>query len=462
MAKRGRAAVSGPTTSGAATSDDAAAASEEQAQTSWTFAHDPVSRVFRRTLVRRADGAALGEARIEYKPAGLGIVELWETFVPPSMRGRGVAELLAREVWEYCKQAGMRIWPTCTYLANRFLRRNPELQALSVSGGAPLFRSSATVPWSLALGFPAAGRPHLMPFVLPTAFCDSLHPEVAALARRVLPRHCSVAEAASRVRNFVRANIRYALHHRDVRASETLRQGQGMCTNMANLQCALLRAAGVPCGYVLVNIKRDVFALLPGMLPQMLSSISDVTLHCFCAAWDDGSDSFLHFDATEALKGQPERNTMMEENLVTGESRLKRQFLVGPLTPVQANLDHLLSYRFDSTKIDETLRARQNELLAASPQEEPSAASRVAQAAIIAHAEAEHGPGAAHALAGESGGRGQSTYSSASESISVPSSAAPSPAAAPAAAAPAAGVADSLPKRAKRSDSPAKPSKCNN
>jgi len=51
------------------------------------------------------------------------------TFVPPELRGRGVAEKLVRTALEGARAAGRTVVPQCSYVAV-FIRRNPEFQSL--------------------------------------------------------------------------------------------------------------------------------------------------------------------------------------------------------------------------------------------------------------------------------------------------------------------------------------------
>jgi predicted GNAT family acetyltransferase len=47
------------------------------------------------------------------------------TFVPPEMRGRGVAQLLVEALIADAREQGFRIVPQCSYVAVQF-RRHPE------------------------------------------------------------------------------------------------------------------------------------------------------------------------------------------------------------------------------------------------------------------------------------------------------------------------------------------------
>ena len=99
--------------------------------------------------------------------------------------------------------------------------------------------------WQARFATPRAGELHLRPFLLGSTVCDCDHPAVAALSLELVGRCTSVAEAAASVRAWVREHIVYTLQDKSDLASQTLAKREGMCTNKANLQVALLRAAGI-------------------------------------------------------------------------------------------------------------------------------------------------------------------------------------------------------------------------
>ena len=132
--------------------------------------------------------------------------------------------------------------------------------------------------WQARFATPRAGELHLRPFLLGSTVCDCDHPAVAALSLELVGRCTSVAEAAASVRAWVREHIVYTLQDKSDRASDTLEKREGMCTNKANLQIALLRAAGIPAAYTLVHITKEAFAG-PHTLPEVYEPISEITLH---------------------------------------------------------------------------------------------------------------------------------------------------------------------------------------
>ncbi|MEN9677800.1 MAG: hypothetical protein RIS76_3696 [Verrucomicrobiota bacterium] len=68
-------------------------------------------------------------ALAEYHLEG-GRMALTHTFVPPELRGRGLAERVVRAALEHARTLGLRVVPQCSYV-DSFLRRHPELADLA-------------------------------------------------------------------------------------------------------------------------------------------------------------------------------------------------------------------------------------------------------------------------------------------------------------------------------------------
>jgi transglutaminase-like putative cysteine protease len=209
---------------------------------------------------------------------------------------------------------------------------------------APPFSAFAAVNELLE---PREGRLHLTPFLLPSELCDAAHSAVVGLARALVPAGASARQAAVAVHRFVREEVAYVLHRKDLRASDVASLREGMCTNKAMLQVALLRATGLPAGFVIVHITRDSFAS-PDFDPGLLAAIHEPTVHVFAAAYDPDSGHFLFMDATEPdvpddVRGAGAPPPLLEDVAATGETRVRAHWLRGPWSPVQSSLDHLLT-----------------------------------------------------------------------------------------------------------------------
>ncbi len=74
-------------------------------------------------------------------------------------------------------------------------------------------------------------------FLLPTEYCDVNHPDIQAVANDL--RQETDRQTAIAVWCYI-SHIPYRFDFWSIKASETLHKGQGMCTNKANLQIALL------------------------------------------------------------------------------------------------------------------------------------------------------------------------------------------------------------------------------
>jgi predicted GNAT family acetyltransferase len=81
------------------------------------------------TFTIELDGA---EAVLMYRRVGEDTLDFIETFVPPQHRGRGVAASLAHTAFEYARENGYRVIPTCPYIGT-YLKRHPEYRDLVAS-----------------------------------------------------------------------------------------------------------------------------------------------------------------------------------------------------------------------------------------------------------------------------------------------------------------------------------------
>ena len=71
------------------------------------------------------DGAV---AVLEYRRRS-GAIALIHTEVPPALRGRGLADLLARAALDAARAEGIKVVPICPFV-QKFLERHPDYQSL--------------------------------------------------------------------------------------------------------------------------------------------------------------------------------------------------------------------------------------------------------------------------------------------------------------------------------------------
>ncbi|MFN3872531.1 MAG: GNAT family N-acetyltransferase [Ignavibacterium sp.] len=83
--------------------------------------HDKIKSRF----VIRIDGE---ESFVEYSLYDK-VMNLYHTYTPPQLRGKGLAEKVVRAAIEYAKENNLKVIPSCSYVA-LFLRRHPEYSEL--------------------------------------------------------------------------------------------------------------------------------------------------------------------------------------------------------------------------------------------------------------------------------------------------------------------------------------------
>ena len=66
-----------------------------------------------------------GEAELGYAAQGADVMNLHHTYVPTSARGQGVGDVLVSGAFEYARQQGKRVVPTCPYV-QAWLQKHPD------------------------------------------------------------------------------------------------------------------------------------------------------------------------------------------------------------------------------------------------------------------------------------------------------------------------------------------------
>ena len=131
-------------------------------------------------------------------------------------------------------------------------------------------------------------------FLIGTKYCDVENAEIRRQTEQLLSSCDDDVHSAVRVFNWVRDEVKYSFDFWDVKASKTMRKMSGMCANKANLQIAMLRAAGIPAGYGVLRISKEAIRTIAN--GEMYDKSSDVIMHIYCCVMLNGQ--WISADAT--------------------------------------------------------------------------------------------------------------------------------------------------------------------
>ena len=81
---------------------------------------EPQGLVYRLDLLSRDE-----EAELIYTRVGPKLIDLQHTYVPDGARGHGVADALAKAAFDFARERGFRVVPTCPFV-RRWLATHPE------------------------------------------------------------------------------------------------------------------------------------------------------------------------------------------------------------------------------------------------------------------------------------------------------------------------------------------------
>lgn len=71
------------------------------------------------------------EAFLEYERDNSNNYVITHTVVPPSQRGKGLAEVLAQAAFEYVKSVGnAKVIPVCSYISDKYVPKHPEYDSI--------------------------------------------------------------------------------------------------------------------------------------------------------------------------------------------------------------------------------------------------------------------------------------------------------------------------------------------
>jgi len=128
----------------------------------------------------------------------------------------------------------------------------------------------------------------LQEFLKETKFCDFSDSEIQKLAKKVAENCKDDREIAVSAFYWVRDNILYRVGKWQRKASQTLVEKKGTCTNKSNLLVALLRANSIPAGYGVMKIYGQRY-FGPIAIPMLSKFIGEKSVHSFTTVYNNGA-----------------------------------------------------------------------------------------------------------------------------------------------------------------------------
>lgn len=80
-------------------------------------------------------------SELKYKKVSEKELDYYSTYVPPSLRGQGLAEKLAQQALDYALENGFHVTPSCWYVA-KFIDRHDKYKSLIRSSSDNRSRTS--------------------------------------------------------------------------------------------------------------------------------------------------------------------------------------------------------------------------------------------------------------------------------------------------------------------------------
>ena len=117
-------------------------------------------------------------------------------------------------------------------------------------------------------------------FLKKTNFCDFSDEKIKNLSEKIAENCKDDREFAISAFYWVRDNILYRIGDWQRKASETLNEGSGTCTNKANLLVALLRHKKIPAGYGVMKVYGQRY-FGPIAIPMLKKFIGETSTHVY-------------------------------------------------------------------------------------------------------------------------------------------------------------------------------------
>jgi hypothetical protein len=124
-------------------------------------------------------------------------------------------------------------------------------------------------------------------FLKETEFCDFSNEKIKNLAEHIAKNCNGDREFAVSAFYWVRDNILYRVGNWQRRASKTLEEKEGTCTNKSNLLVALLRYKKIPAGYGVMKVYGQTY-FGPIATPMFTKFIGKISTHTYAVVFLDG------------------------------------------------------------------------------------------------------------------------------------------------------------------------------
>lgn len=155
-------------------------------------------------------------------------------------------------------------------------------------------------------------------YLQPSGLCDFDRSDEIRIKTRELIAGCRNRDEKFKcIFGFIK-EMPYGLEDWDLRASDTLRKGWGMCSGKTNLLVAMLRTAGIPARYRVYRIKADSKLWdklgMKSTGKERMNELGEERDHVDCEAW-----------LGKWVDCDPGRDTAMEKGIISLGGKLERQ-----------------------------------------------------------------------------------------------------------------------------------------
>jgi transglutaminase-like putative cysteine protease len=159
-------------------------------------------------------------------------------------------------------------------------------------------------------------------YLQPSELCDfDRSPQLRKKAAELIRGASNRQEKFQRIFAFVK-ELPYGLEDWDLKASQILKKGWGMCSGKTNLLVAMLRSVGIPARYRIYQIKADNLLLKQAGSDdsnvQKMKDLGQLRDHVDCEVW---LGKWMDYD--------PGRDSAMEKGLLKLGGSLERQKVTG-------------------------------------------------------------------------------------------------------------------------------------